>query len=273
MKQRLGGLPALHRKGPPEIRAGAGDVEGVGDPQRVGFDRVHAADGDSPMTTQSHAAATVMIVDDHEIVRDAIAALLEASGRFTIVSRLNRGDDAPEIARRLRPAIALLDIEMPGRSSFDTARSILAISPSTKVVFLTGYAHGRYAREAAQLGASAFLLKSDSSDRIIASLDRVMSGKPTVSALAVEDGTGAPSLGLTPRELEVLKYIARGMSTKDMAETMCLSPRTVERHIERLMARLGIRDRLNLAIFAFKEGLADAVATPDEAKHQESTSS
>lgn len=225
------------------------------------------------MTAQSNEPATVMIVDDHEVVRDAIAALLESSGRFSIISRLNQGDEAPDVARRLRPVIALLDIEMPGRSSFDTARSILAVSPGTKVVFLTGYAHGRYAKEAAQLGAAAFLLKSDSSERILASLDRVISGKPPTSTISTGEDESTPSLGLTPRELEVLKYIARGLSTKDMAETMCLSPRTVERHIERLMARLGIRDRLNLAIFAFKEGLADAIGGNEESKHHEASRS
>lgn len=186
-----------------------------------------------------------------------MAAVLEASGKFAVVERLSRGDDAPEIARRSNADIAVLDIEMPGRSAFDTARAILAASPGTRIAFLTGHAHSRFAREARELGAHGFLSKAASTQIILDSLERIAQGETVVVHERMsENGSPSPAASLSPRELEVLKYIAQGLSTREMAETMFLSPRTVERHVERLMARLGIRDRLRLALFAFAEGLA-----------------
>lgn len=201
---------------------------------------------------------TVMIVDDQLLVRDAIAGLLEASGRFKVTDLLSRGDDAHEAARASNPQIAIVDIEMPGRSAFDSARAIRATSPDTQIVFLTGHRHRRFLQEAADIGAAAFLEKTRSPNEILSALDSVARGG---TAGLSRDTPAKVSLfdRLSPRELEVLKYIAQGLSTREMADVMFLSPRTVERHVERLMSRLGIRDRLRLALYAYAEGIA---ATP-----------
>lgn len=201
---------------------------------------------------------SVMIVDDQRLVRDAIAALLESSGRFRVTDLLSQGDEADESARRSTPQIAILDIEMPGRYAFDTARAIRAASPGTRIVFLTGHSHRRFMQEAADIGASSFLEKSQTPAEILSALERVASGEK-VGILPAEESADSQFDRLSPRELEVLKYIAQGLSTREMAEIMYLSPRTVERHVERLMSRLGIRDRLRLALYAFAEGIA---ATP-----------
>ncbi len=200
-------------------------------------------------------AVTVMIVDDQLLVRDAIAALLEASGRFKVTNLLARGNDAHEAARSSSPQIAIIDIEMPGRSAFDTARAIRAASPGTQIVFLSGHRHRRFLQEAADIGAAAFLEKARSPNEILSALDCVARGG---SAGLSHEGISQSSQfdRLSPRELEVLKYIAQGLSTREMADVMFLSPRTVERHVERLMSRLGIRDRLRLALYAIAEGIA-----------------
>lgn len=198
---------------------------------------------------------TVMIVDDQRLVRDAVAALLESSGRFCVTSLLTQGDEAHEAARQSGVQLAIIDIEMPGRSAFDTARAIRAASPGTRIVFLTGHGHRRFAQEAMDIGASAFLEKSQSPAEILGALDRVVRGE-TIGFSEVDQESDTQFNRLSPRELEVLKYIAQGLSTREMAEVMYLSPRTVERHVERLMSRLGIRDRLRLALYAFSEGIA-----------------
>ncbi|MBX3361077.1 MAG: response regulator transcription factor [Phycisphaeraceae bacterium] len=200
---------------------------------------------------------SVMIVDDQLLIRDAIAAMLESSGRFKVTDLLERGDDAHDAARRSTPQIAIIDIEMPGRSAFDTARAIRASSPETRVVFLTGHGHRRFMQEAADIGAAAFLEKTTSPADVLYTLERV--GKGEQIGIQQESDPDAGRFDrLSPRELEVLKYIAQGLSTREMAEVMFLSPRTVERHVERLMSRLGIRDRLRLALYAFAEGIATA---------------
>lgn len=200
---------------------------------------------------------TVMIVDDQRFVRDAVAALLESSGRFSVTDLLTQGDEAHELARRSTPQVAIIDIEMPGRSAFDTARAIRAASPSTRIVFLTGHGNRRFMQEAADIGASAFLEKSQTPAEILCALESVARGESVGIPLA-EGSPVSQCDRLSPRELEVLKYIAQGLSTREMAGIMYLSPRTVERHVERLMSRLGIRDRLRLALYAFAEGIAAA---------------
>jgi len=200
----------------------------------------------------------VLIVDDEALVRDALCAMLESTGCYRVVGSLARADEAPQVARSLSPDVVLMDVEMPGRSPFDSARAIRARNEDAHIVFLGAHVHRRFVREAADIGAAAYLTKSDSGSAILAALERVVSGERVLSTLdeGVEGTSDDAADRLTARELEVLKYISHGLSTREMAELMFLSPRTVERHVERLMGRLGIRDRLRLALFAFAHGLA-----------------
>ena len=201
---------------------------------------------------------TVLVVDDEALVRDALAAMLESTGLYRVVGSLARADDAPDAVRNLTPDIVLMDVEMPGRSPFDAARAIRARFEGARIVFLGAQVHRRFVREAADIGVAAYLSKSDSGAAILAALDRVAAGQVVLEAPQPASETPTEDVvdRLTPRELEVLKYISHGLSTREMADVMFLSPRTVERHVERLMGRLGIRDRLRLALFAFAEGLA-----------------
>jgi DNA-binding NarL/FixJ family response regulator len=209
----------------------------------------------------SGKAWSVLIVDDEALVRDALGAMLESRGKYRVVGTLSRGDDASEAAKSLAPDLVVLDIEMPGRSAFDSARAIRAASPGSRVIFLSAHVHRRFLQEAQDIGVSAYLSKSESGAAIMAALDRVVGGERVWPADEGGSGTNEdPSQRLTPRELEVLKYISQGLSTREMASIMFLSPRTVERHVERLMGRLGIRDRLRLALYAFSHGLAPSPA-------------
>ncbi len=210
--------------------------------------------------TRRDPRPTVVLVDDHRLVRDAIAGMLERSAQVRVVGRLDRADDAIAVVQEHRPSLVLMDIEMPGRSAFDVARTLRGISPGTKIAFLTGHEHPSYAAEAERIGAVAFLHKSSPPGTIVASIEKVLLGQVVFESKPESGGSLAKSL--TPREHEVLTYIGRGLNTKEMAETMCLSPRTVERHVERLMQRLGVHERVKLALFAHREGLVSGTGGP-----------
>ncbi|MDZ4754835.1 MAG: response regulator transcription factor [Phycisphaerae bacterium] len=199
----------------------------------------------------------VLLIDDHRLVRDAIAGMLDRSSIVRVVGRLDSADDAITAVQELRPTLVLMDIDMPGRSAFDVARALHGMRPRPIIAFLTGYEHPHYAIQAKRVGAAAFLHKSVSPQHLLDSVDRILHGETVFECDGEETGT----LDLSPRELEVLTYIGRGLNTKEMASTMCLSPRTVERHVERLMARLDVHDRLKLALLAVREGLVTGNVT------------
>ena len=203
--------------------------------------------------TRRDPRPTVVLVDDHRLVRDAIASMLERSNLVRVVGRLDRADEAIELVQTTKPSLVIMDVEMPGRSAFDVARTLRGISPQTKIAFLTGHEHPSYAAEAERIGAVAFLHKSSQPETIVAAIEKILLGQIVFESNPHAGGSLAATL--TPREHEVLTYIGRGLNTKEMAETMCLSPRTVERHVERLMQRLGVHERVKLALLAHREGL------------------
>lgn len=196
---------------------------------------------------------TVVLVDDHRLVRDAVATMLERSAQVRVIGRLDKADDAIAVVQEHKPSLVIMDIEMPGRSAFDVARTLRGISPTSKIAFLTGHEHPSYAAEAERIGAVAFLHKSSPTESIVAAIEQVLIGQVVFESKPHSGGSLAETL--TPREHEVLTYIGRGLNTKEMALTMCLSPRTVERHVERLMQRLGVHERVKLALLAHREGL------------------
>ncbi len=212
------------------------------------------------MVCERDSRPRVLLIDDHRMVRDAIAALLESSGIVQVVGRLDTADDAIIEVQRLHPRLVLMDVEMPGRSAFDVARALLALRPPPLVAFLTAHEHPSYHDEARRIGASAFLHKTSSPESLISAISHVLIGE-WVFERSMEPQS--KRLSLTPRELEVLTYIGHGLNTKEMASTMCLSPRTVERHVERLMERVGVHDRLKLALLAMNEGLVSSPAATD----------
>lgn len=190
------------------------------------------------------------------MVRDALAMLIENQGMCRVVGRFDSADDLIAAIDSHDATLYVFDIDLPGRSAFDAARLVMARHPRARVVFLTGHNHARYVSEAKAIGASGFLTKDQPPSKLIEGIERVLRGE----TLWEQEDRGNELIGdvvskLSARELEVLGYIAQGLSTKEMAGVMCLSPRTVERHVARLMARLGVHDRLSVAILAMKEGL------------------
>lgn len=212
---------------------------------------------------------SVVLADDHGMVREALARCLASSPDVAMVEQASNGRDAVHAARRLRPAVVVLDIDMPGLGAFDAARQIQKVSPGTRVVFLSAFSHDRYIEQALAAKAAAYITKGEPLETVLRAIHAVVRGRVFFSndilARIVLDGTG-PRLAdarstrassLSPREIEVLRCVARGLAKKEIASHLCISVHTVNRHVTDMMDKLGIHDRVGLARFAIREGLAE----------------
>lgn len=186
-----------------------------------------------------------------------------------VVASVSNGNEALERSRELEPDIVLLDIDMPGMLSFEAAREILQCSPKTRVIFLSAFFHDRYIEEALSTGASGYLTKNEPPAKVIAAIRDVARGvsyfSPEVQSRLVVDVDGLSLKNsqstraslLTRRESETLRYIARGLAKKEVANLMGLSIRTIDSHVRNIMEKLDIHDRVELTRFAIREGLAE----------------
>ena len=212
---------------------------------------------------------SVLLADDHALVREALGNWLRAAGDIKVIGEVGSADEAVAIAVREKPDIVLIDIDMPGLLAFDAVRTIRTRSPNTRVVVLSGFFHDRYIEDALAAEASGYITKGEPADAVVRAVRTVAGGgvyfSPEVQARIVVDSTGARLAAagttrasmLTARELEVLRYIARGLSKKDIAGIMHLSVKTVDNHSTSLMTKLNIHDRVELARYAIREGLAE----------------
>jgi DNA-binding NarL/FixJ family response regulator len=221
-------------------------------------------------TLTMNKTISVLLADDHALVRDALANWLRESGDVQVVGEVGSADEALAVAVREKPDIVLMDIDMPGLLAFDAVRTIRARSPKTRIIVLSGFFHDRYIEEALASEASGYITKGETTETVLRAIRTVAAGgayfSPQVQARIVVDSHGARlseasktrASTLTPRELEVLRYIARGLSKKDIAAIMHLSVKTVDNHSTSLMSKLNIHDRVELARYAIREGLAEA---------------
>ncbi|HUU86015.1 MAG TPA: response regulator transcription factor [Phycisphaerae bacterium] len=211
----------------------------------------------------------VFVVDDHALVRGALCERLDREAAISVVGSARTADEAIEQIARTRPDVVLMDIDMPGVSCFDAARQIAADQPATHVIFLSAFFNDHYIEQALAVKAKGYLTKREPPEDVVAAIREVANGgayfSEEVRSRIVVDARGA-SLAqrsrsrvstLTTRELEVLRYVARGMAKKQIARVMHISPKTVDRHSFNLMTKLDIHDRVELSRFAIREGLAE----------------
>lgn len=211
----------------------------------------------------------LVIADDHAIFREMLATRLNQEPDLEVVAAVANAQAALEAARRQPPDLVVLDIDMPGLSPFAAAREIREELPATRVVFLSAYLRDSYLQQALSVQAAGYLVKDDSLDTIVLGLRNAARGRtqfsPAVRARMAVERSGVALTGeragrlslLTPRELETLRYLASGLSRKEIARTMQISAKTVEQHCEHLMQKLDIHDRVDLARFAIREGLLE----------------
>lgn len=209
---------------------------------------------------------TILLVDDHALVRGALAERLNREPDLLVVGCAGSADEAICKATECRIDIILMDIDMPGLNCFEAAKRLGVICPKTRLIFLSAFKHDRYIEQALEVKAHGYLTKRESPEKVVVAIREVAAGgayfsKEVQSRIIVDEaGANLPRSRvskLTPRELEVLQYIARGYGKREIGNIMNLSTKTIENHTTSLMARLRIHDRVDLARFAFREGLAE----------------
>lgn len=207
----------------------------------------------------------VLLADDHALVRAGIRALLQDLEGVTVVAEAGNGAEVLELARIHRPDVVLLDISMPGLSGLDVSAQLEQELPEVRVVVLSMHANEEYVLQALRAGAVGYMLKDSATAELELALKAVMQGEtylsPPISKQVVEGyvqrvGAEQPaSEKLTPRQREVLRLIAEGHSTKEIAHHLELSVKTVETHRAQVMERLQIRDIAGLVKYAIRNGL------------------
>ncbi|WLT32293.1 response regulator transcription factor [Geothrix sp. PMB-07] len=209
----------------------------------------------------------LVIADDHTILREGLKALMGARPDLEVVGEATDGREAVRCAEELKPDLMMLDLSMPRSNGLEALKEIKRVSPGTKVLVLTVHKTEDYVFTALQAGADGYVLKDSSASELTLAVRSVLNGErylaPAIASTVVMGYLGAkdptamrPSFDeLTTREREVLKLIAEGYRTKDIAEYLCISPKTVEKHRANLMDRLNLRTVSSLTTYAIEKGL------------------
>ena len=211
---------------------------------------------------------TVLLADDHTVVRQGLRALLEAEGDIAIVGEAGTGRRAVELARQLQPDVVVMDIAMPLLNGLEATRQIVGQVPSTRVLILSSYSDDEYVDQVTEAGAAGYLLKHTAATELIKAIREAKKGhvffSPAISKRLVSHyretlRRGAPlrktSDVLTSRQVEVLQLIAEGKVTKQIAAELNLSIKTVEKHRQQLMNKLNIHDIAGLTRYALSKGI------------------
>ncbi len=206
----------------------------------------------------------VVIADDHGIVRSGIRLLLEKQPDIKVVAEAADGVEARDIVIRERPDLAILDVKMPGLTGLQATREIKAQAPEVSILILSMHDDERYLFEALKAGASGYVLKSQADTDLLSAIRSVERGEPFLSPTAqqalirdvLERGAETES-ELTPREEEIVKLVAEANTSREIAEMLHLSEKTVENHRANAMKKLGMRDRVELVRYAIRQGLIE----------------
>ena len=219
--------------------------------------------------TVTSAAVRIVIADDQQIVRDGFAALLDSQPDFTVVGTASDGDEATSICRRLHPDVILMDVRMPGMDGIEATRRLAADADLPRVLILTTFDLDEYVYDALRAGASGFLLKDVTAERlfdavrIIAAGDALLAPNVTrrlITEFARQRPEPAAAINprldeLTPRETEILRLLAEGLSNPEIAARLVVTEETVKTHVSRVLRKLGLRDRTQAVIAAYETGL------------------
>ena len=210
----------------------------------------------------------ILIADDHALVRRGVRLILDAEPDLRVVAEAGDGAEAIDVARGTEIDLAVLDVAMPRMTGLQAARELARRFPAMRILLLSMYDNEQYFFEALKVGASGYVLKSAADEDLIAACRAAMRGESFLYAGAlsvlVRDvlernrrGERLPGGVLTPREDEVVKLIAEGHSSKEIAAALVISVKTVERHRANVLAKLGMRDRVDLTRYAIRAGLIE----------------
>ena len=216
----------------------------------------------------------IVVADDHEVVRAGFAELLDTRPDFTVVGTAEDGAAAVRLCEELRPDVVLMDVRMPGMDGIEATRRLAGSGEFPRVIILTTFDLDEYVYEALRAGASGFLLKDITAERLFDAVRVVADGEallaPGVTRRLIDEfaaqrrgsnvdtaaALGAAGLGaLTPRETEVLRLVAEGLSNAEIAARLVVNEETVKTHVSRVLRKLGLRDRTQAVVTAYESGL------------------
>lgn len=211
---------------------------------------------------------TILIADDHEIVRKGLRAVLETRKDFEVVAEATNGRDAVSLAEEHSPDVVLMDLSMPELNGMEAIGQIIRRSPRTEILVLTMHESEELIREVLDTGARGYVLKSDAAKQLVPAVDALREGKPFLTSRASEvvlDGflgegsgeTSEPRRQLTPREREIVQLIAEGKSNKQVAATLHISVKTAETHRTNIMKKLGMHSVSELVRYAVRNHMIE----------------
>ncbi len=208
---------------------------------------------------------TILLVDDHEVVRQGVRAFFEAHAEFEVVGEAKNGDEAIKLAEEFIPNVVLMDLIMPGMDGVEATRQIKVISPRTQIVVLTSYHEDEHIFPALKAGALSYLLKDVKMEELAEAVKKAALGEavlhPHVAARVITEIKGNkddefnPHSDLTSREMEILKLIADGSSNSEIAKQLVISMHTVKGHVSNILSKLHLADRTQAAVYAWQKGV------------------
>lgn len=208
---------------------------------------------------------TILIVDDHEVVRKGVRGYLDTLSEFEVVGEANSGEQAIDIVKKLIPDVILMDLILPGMDGVETTRIVKNISPRTQIVVLTSYHDDELIFPALKAGAISYILKDMKMEKLADALKKAYIGEvtlhPKVAARVLKNIRRESQddyeiyTELTDRELEVLKLIANGYSNSQISDELVISENTVKGHVSNILSKLHLTDRTQAAVFAWQQGI------------------
>jgi DNA-binding NarL/FixJ family response regulator len=218
------------------------------------------------MTKSCDARIRVMLADDHAAVREALAVLVNSQPDMQVIAQAGNGDEAVERAREARPDVAVLDVSMPAMSGLEVTTVLRDALPATRILMLTRHGEYHHVQELLRAGANGYVLKQSSSEELLEAIRVVASGKSFLDPLVAGQITQHYAAGaeshphgvtreeLSPREIEVLRLLARGYANREIAAELGISVKTVDAHKANGMSKLGMSSRIELVRFAILQG-------------------
>ncbi|NRF95442.1 response regulator transcription factor [Paenibacillus frigoriresistens] len=212
------------------------------------------------------ALIKVLLVDDHEMVRIGLAAVLGTEDGIEVVGEASNGQDGIRLAQEYRPDVVLMDLVMEGIDGIETTRKLLQLYPDCKVIVLTSFLDDEKMYPVIEAGAFSYLLKTSRASEIAQAIRAAAKGQSILESQVASKimnrfrqpkPAAEPHEELTDREMEVLRLIAKGKSNQELADDLFIGVKTVKFHVTNVLAKLGVEDRTQAAIYAFKHGLAE----------------
>jgi DNA-binding NarL/FixJ family response regulator len=226
--------------------------------------------------TPDPLAVRIVVADDHDIVRSGFASLLDTQPEFTVIGTARDGLEAVRVGQELQPDVVLMDIRMPGIDGIEATRQLTSHGPNRpRILILTTFDLDEYVYDALRAGASGFLLKDTTAEQLFKAVSVIAAGDallaPGITRRLISEFAGRPSTApqptgaledLTPRETEVLKRVAQGLSNAEIADRLVVTEETVKTHVSRILNKLGLRDRTQAVVVAYETRLVTPASRP-----------